>query len=253
MNLTATSSEGYDKAGARISRAPVKPDFLSFFILIVGYVAVSMLFSEARLYAPVAGGVPAIWWTGVIGKACGIAVMAALIGYRLKALGRDWRSAGWGKAEPLAELLFAFGCASVVWAISFFFLSGHANQGALATHAHEDLKTSSGWWLAFLSSCVLTGIREELVYRGGLRAFMAGGIGGSSTNDLRFVLVSGVVFAAGHWLASPSAYVVYALMGAVFAGTLVGSGSLRAVMLAHILVNTAHLSGLGNYVRHLLG
>lgn len=65
--------------------------------------------------------------------------------------------------------------------------------------------------------------------------------------------MSGVVFSAGHWLADPVAYVVYALMGAVFAGTLVRSGSLRAVMLAHILVNTAHLYGLGNYVRYLFG
>lgn len=226
---------------------------MSLFILLLGYVAAGTVFNEPRLYAPVSGLLPLAWWTGVVGKACVVAVMAALIGYRLKALGRDWRSAGWGKVMPLEELLFAFGCASVIWAISFFFLSVHANQGAIATHAHEDLKSSSGWWLAFLSSCVLTGIREELVYRGGLRAFMAGGAGGSSKYDLRFVLVSGVAFAAGHWLASPGAYVVYALMGAVFAGTLVRSGSLRAVMLAHILVNTAHLYGLGNHVRYLFG
>mgnify|MGYP001575867167 FL=1 len=246
-------SEGYDKAGARISRAPVKSNFLSFFILIAGYITVSMFFSEAKLYAPLVGGIPVMWWTGVIGKSLGVAVMAALIGYRLKVLGRDWRSAGWGEVQPLKELLFALGCAAGVWAISFLFLSEHANQGAIASHAHEDLKSASGWWLAFLSSCVLTGIREDLVYRGGLRAFMAVGTGGSPKDDLRFALVSGVVFAAGHWLASPGAYVVYVLMGAVFAATLVRSGSLRAVMLAHILVNTAHLYGLGNYVRYVFG
>lgn len=124
-----------------------------------------------------AGILPLAWWTGVIGKSFGIAVMTALIGYRLRVLGRDWRSAGWGEVEPLKELLFALGCAAVVWTISFFFLSEHANQGAIVSRAHEDLKSSSGWWLAFLSSCALTGIREELVYRGGLRAFMAGGMG----------------------------------------------------------------------------
>lgn len=226
---------------------------MSYFVLIAGYLAVSMLFGEPKLYTPVSGVIPTIWWTDVIGKAVGIAVLAALIGYRLKSLGRDWRSAGWGEAKPLKELLYALGCAAAVWAIAFFFLAEHANQGAVTSHAHDDLRSSSGWWLAFLSTCVLTGIREELVYRGGLRAFMTGGSGGSSKDDLRFVLVSGVVFAAGHWLSSPGAYVVYALMGAVFAGTMVRSGSLRAVMLAHVLVNTAHLYGLGNYVRYLLG
>lgn len=224
---------------------------MSVFLLIAGYLTTSMLFAEPKLYAPVSGLLPLAWWTNVIGKACGIAVMTALIGHRLKTLGRDWKSAGWGKAEPLKELAYAVGCAAVVWGIAFFLLAENANQGGIANHAHDDLRSSSGWWLVFLSSCLLTGIREELVYRGGLRAFMSGSALGSAKEELRFVLVSGVVFAAGHWLSSPSAYVVYALMGAVFAATLVRSGSLRAVMLAHILVNTAHLFGLGNYVRYL--
>lgn len=226
---------------------------MSLFILLMGYVAAGAVFNEPRLYSPVAGLLPLAWWTGVVGKTCGIAMMTALIGYRLKSSGRGWKSAGWGRAEPLKELGYAAACAGVVWVIAFFLLADDANQGGLANHAQDDLRSSSGWWLVFLSSCLLTGVKEELVYRGGLRAFLSGGASGSIRDDVKFVLVSGVVFAAGHWLSSPGAYAVYALIGGVFAVTLARSGSLRAVMIAHILVNTAHLYGLGHYVRWRFG
>lgn len=183
---------------------------MSLFILLLGYVAAASLF------------------TGVAGKACVIATMAALIGYRLKVSGRSWEAAGWGKVEPPKEIAYAAACAGAVWAVSFLLLPADANQGSLASHVQDDLKTSSGWRLTFLSMCVLTGIKEELVYRGGLRAFLPDG-------DVKFVLISSAVFAAGHWLSGPAAYAVYALTGAVFAWTLVLSGSLRAVMLAHVL------------------
>lgn len=198
------------------------------FILLLGYVAASALF------------------TGIVGKACVIATMAALIGYRLKSTSRSWEAAGWGRVEPLREFGYSAACAVAVWTIAFFLLPGDANQGSLSSHARDDVKFTSGWWLAFLSTCLLTGVKEELVYRGGLRAFLPGG-------DVKFVLVSAVVFAAGHWLSGPAAYAGYAMVGAVFAVTLVRSGSLRAVMLAHVLVNTAHLFGLGNWVRWKLG
>lgn len=222
-------------------------------LLLLAYLAAAVVFTEPRLYALLTGLLPLAWWTGVVGKALVIATMVVVIGHRLKATDRDWRFAGWGKWEPLRELGFAAGCAGAVWLISFFLLADNANLGGISNHAQDELKSSSGWWLAFFSSCVLTGIREELVYRGGVRAYLSVGTAGSARSDLRFVLVSGVIFAAMHWLSSASAYVVYALIGAVFAVTFVRSGSLRAVMLAHILVNTAHLYGLGNYVRYLFG
>lgn len=222
-------------------------------ILILAYLAAAVVFTEPRLYVPLTGLLPMAWWTGVVGKGLVIAAMVVVIGRRLKATDRDWRFAGWGKWEPLRELGFAAGCAGAVWFISFFLLADNANLGGISNHAQDDLKSSSGWWLAFISSCVLTGIREELVYRGGVRAYLSVEGAGSAKTEFRFVLVSGVLFAAMHWLSSASAYLVYALIGAVFAATFLRSGSLRAVMLAHILVNTAHLCGLGNFVRYKLG
>lgn len=253
MNPLAMSSEGCDKAGARAARAPAEALYswdMSLFFLIAGYVAASMMFNEPRLYSSVSGLIPTIWWTAVFGKLCTLAVMAALIGYRLKSLSLGWKPAGWGRLEPARELRWAAACALVVWVVAELFLRDDSNRAGAAAAA--SVASSSGKLIFFLSSCLLTGMLEELVYRGGLRAFLSRGDESRKANAV-FVCVSAAMFSAFHWLSSPADYVVYAVMGAVFAGTLVRSGSLRAVMLAHVLVNTAHLYGLGNYVRYLLG
>lgn len=255
MNPIAAPSEGCDEAGARISRAPAKALYsrgMSVFILIAGYLAASLVFREPGLYAPVSGVIPLVWWTAVFGKLCVAAVMTALIGYRLKRLSLDWRAAGWGKAEPLRELGWAGLCAAVVWIISFFLLRADSNQGAVLKWSGLVDGGSSGKLLFFLSACLLGGTLEELVYRGGLRAFLCRGEDSAGAN-VTFIAASALVFAAFHWVAGPADFLVYAAMGGVFAATLVRSGSLRSVMLAHILVNTAHLFGLGHYVRYLFG
>lgn len=226
---------------------------MSFFILIVGYITISMLFAEPKLYVSFAGVMPMIWWTSVVGKLFSLTVMAALIGYRLNTLSLGWKAAGWGKMEPLRELRWAAACALGVWGLSFFFLPSDSNQVAILKWTGVIEGSASGKLLFFLSGCLLTGMLEELVYRGGLRAFICRGVEDSRRANGIFIAVSAALFAAFHWVSRPIAYVAYAGMGAVFAATLVRSGSLRAVMLAHILVNTAHLFGLGNYVRYLFG
>lgn len=226
---------------------------MSLFILIAGYITVSMFFAEPKLYASVAGFIPTIWWTSVIGKLCTLMAMAALIGFRLKSQSLDWKAAGWGKLEPLRELGWAAVCALGVWGLSFFFLSSDANKSAALKWTGVIEGGAPGKILFFLSACLLTGTLEELVYRGGLRAFICRGNEDSGRANGIFILSSALLFATFHWLSNPLAYIAYAGIGAVFAATLVRSGSLRAVMLAHILVNTAHLFGLGNYVRYLFG
>lgn len=225
---------------------------MSFFILIVGCVTASMLFREPNLYAPVTGLIPEIWWTAVFGKLLTLAAMVGLIGYRLKSLSLSWTAAGWGKVEPLRETGWAVACAAAVWIPSFFFLRSDSNQASLDKWTMIVERNPSGKLLFFLSACLLTGILEELVYRGGLRAFLCRGEESVRAN-VKFIVASAAMIAAFHWVARPVDVIVYSAMGAVFASTLVRSGSLRAVMLAHILVNTAHLYGLGNYVRYLFG
>lgn len=225
---------------------------MSVFLLIAGYIAASVIFREPRLYAPISGVIPLVWWTEVFGKLCVLAAMTALIGYRLKRLSLDWRAAGWGKAEPLRELGWAGLCAAIVWLISFFLLRADSNQGGVLRWAGLVDGASSGRPLFFLSACLLGGTLEELVYRGGLRALLCRGEDSARAN-VRFIVASALVFAAFHWVAGPADFFIYAAMGGVFAATLVRSGSLRAAMLAHILVNTAHLFGLGHHVRYLSG
>lgn len=225
---------------------------MSYFLLFAGYLTASVLFQFPELYAPVAGAISLMWWTSVFGKAAVLGTMITLIGSRLKTLSLSWKEAGWGKVEPLRELAWAGVCALIVWGISFFLLPDDANRGAV--EKAEILKANaSGKFMLFLSSCLLTGMLEELIYRGALRAFICGRRENDRRADAIFVAVSAIVFASFHWLSSPIFYVVYAGMGAVLATVLVASGSLRAVMLAHILVNTAHLLGLGNYIRWRLG
>lgn len=225
---------------------------MSVFLLIAGYITARLLFSEPSLYAPVSGLIPTIWGTSVFGKLCSLAAMTALIGYLLKTRSLGWKAAGWGKAEPLREICWAAICAVVVWGGSFL-LPSDANHSALFKWTPVIEQGASGKLLFFLSACLLTGILEELVYRGGLRAFICRGIEDNGRPNAVFIVVSATLFAAFHWVSTPIAFAVYAAMGMVFAATLVRSGSLRAVMLAHILVNTAHLFGLGNYVRYLFG
>jgi len=199
---------------------------VSLFIVIAGYLAAGIIFEGSGL---------------VLSKACVLASMIALIGYRLKSTGLGWKAAGWGPADPLRELAWAGGCALAVWALAFFFLHADSNQAGVSRWSAV-LDRPDGKLVFFVSGCLITGVLEELVYRGALRAYIR--------RDAAFVAASALLFSAFHFLSTPWDYVVYAAIGAVFAGTLVASRSLRAVMLAHVLVNTAHLFGLGNWVRY---
>lgn len=202
---------------------------MSLFILIAGYLAAGIIFEGAGL---------------ILSKACVLASMIALIGYRLKTTGLGWKAAGWGPIDPLREFSWAGVCALAVWTLAFFFLRADSNHAAVSKWSAV-LDQPNGKLVFFVSCCLITGVLEELVYRGALRAFIR--------RDSAFVAASALLFAAFHGLSTPWDFVVYAAMGAVFAGTLIASRSLRAVMLAHILVNTAHLFGLGSRVRHLFG
>ncbi|MDD5628450.1 MAG: CPBP family intramembrane metalloprotease [Elusimicrobia bacterium] len=219
------------------------PSVLSLFLVTGVYFAASTLLREPDAYRRLAFLLPPDWWGEVAGKGGVLVLLWLVISWRLRCESRGWDAAGWnafsGKNAG-RELAWALGCAALVIVAGESFLNrgpGPSNWAAAEKWDRNMASAGAGKYVVFVLGTILTGINEELFYRGGFFAFLRGrGCRGLAV----FLAASSVVFATFHGLSSAADYAIYAAMGAVFAVTLAVSGSLRSVILAHILVNGFH-------------
>lgn len=216
-------------------------------LMIIGvYIISSWLLREPGTYQSLSFLLPPDWWADVAGKSAVLGFLLLIINYRLRREFRGWDALGWSDfsiGRLGRELAWGLACASMVVIISELFLSSGrtpSNWAAAEQGVRIMDSAGAGKYAILALGTILTGINEELFYRGSFFAFMRSMFGGGRRGLTAFVVISSVVFATFHGLSSLGDYIVYAVMGAVFAVTLAASASLRAVVLAHILVNAFH-------------
>lgn len=232
-----------DKGTGPETVGPRSPSALSLLLTAAVYVVTPWLLMDPDICRSLAFLLPPDWWREVAGKVGILVFLWLIITWRLRCESRTWDALGWRglPVESLGrELPWALACAGLVIVLGELFLNNGpvpSNQDAVERLGPIIDSPGAGKYALLALGTVLTGIKEELFYRGSFFAFLRGeGRRGLAV----FVVMSSVVFAAFHGLSTFGDYVVYAVMGAVFAVTLAASGSLRAVMLAHILVNGFH-------------
>lgn len=221
----------------------------SMLLVFGAYVAAKSLFVGAPLYDRLAWIMPVEWWANAVGMVLTLGVLWAIVAYRLNCESLSWEDAGWSAPALPRELAWGGACAAAVLAVGELLLTSTSNSASVERWRAVVDSGLVGKILALISIGLLTGIMEELVYRGALFAFTRRRWGRELRGRTAFVAASAVFFAAMHGLSGWADYLVYALIGALFAGTLAASSSLRAVMLAHVLVNSAHVVGWGRYLR----
>ena len=168
-----------------------------------------------------------------------LAVMSGLMAVCLRLTGQTWadlglkaslsrREAAWGAVAGLA----VYG--SITAFHSFEHASARQPEAALSALIFSP---SRSWFHALFSISLLTGVLEELVYRGAIVGFLRRGFGGGAVAAGLAAFVSGLVFSVMHPLTGLNAYILYAGIGAGLSLVYMHTGSLGTVILAHVLAN----------------
>lgn len=121
--------------------------------------------------------------------------------------------------------------------------SFHVFEYASPRQAEETISSlldapRKNWLEAFLSVGLITGVLEELVYRGAIVGFLRRGFGGGAAAAGLAAFVSGLVFSLMHPLSGLNAYVLYGAIGVGLSLVYMHTGSLGVVMLAHVVANS---------------
>lgn len=156
----------------------------------------------------------------------------------------------WITSSTWADLGLTFSLTrrEVVWGVAAgFAVSGaiacfHSLKDASPRQAEEALTVlfnspQQSWVQAFLGIGLITGMLEELVYRGAIVGFLRRGFGGGTAAAGLAAFVSGLVFSLTHPLTGLDAYVLYGAIGVGLSLVYMHTGSLSAVMLAHVIAN----------------
>lgn len=217
----------------------------SIFLVFGSYVAAKSLFVGSRIYGPLSALMPEFWWQHLFGMTLVAGVVGGMIAYRLRRESLEPSAIGLGPARWAREAAWAIAVTAIVIVIDELLLTSSSNSSSVG--AWSAAVESGGWGRAgsLYAVGLMTGVQEELVYRGSLFAFLGKRWGTGPRARAAFVFVSAVIFASLHGLSGAVDYAVYALLGAVLASALVLSGSLRTVMAAHVMVNCILIMGWG--------
>lgn len=169
-----------------------------------------------------------------------LSAMAGLMGACLKLTASTW--ADLGLMFPLSRRELFWGVITglaVYAAINSFHIFENASprqsEGAISSLMDSPRQN---WLEAFLSVGLITGVLEELVYRGAIVGFLRRGFGGGTAAAGLAAFASALIFSVMHPLSGLNAYVLYGAIGAGLSLVYMHTGSLGVVMLAHVVANS---------------
>lgn len=169
-----------------------------------------------------------------------LGAMAGLMGVCLKLTSLTWADLGLKLPVTRREMIWGvFAGLAVYGTINSFHVFEHASPRQTEESLSALLDAPRQHWLvAFLSVGLITGVLEELVYRGALVGFLRRGFGGGAAAAGLAAFASGLIFSVMHPLSGLNAYVLYAAIGASLSLVYMHTGSLGVVMLAHVVANS---------------
>ncbi len=101
--------------------------------------------------------------------------------------------------------------------------------------------TSPVWnWVDLTFGLLMVGICEELIFRGFLHTF----ISRYTANSCAIIVISSVAFGLIHWSLGLHVVIITSTIGAVFMIAYLRTGSLPAIMLAHLAINFIDFAGI---------
>jgi membrane protease YdiL (CAAX protease family) len=153
----------------------------------------------------------------------------------------DWLPGGWWTGAAWGIVLLA--CALLIAQVAAI----RGNETGLST-ARKQMTSIEGVLphtpvelKLFLAVSLAAGVGEEIVYRGYLLAYFDSPVGPAGA-----VLASTLMFGLGHAYQGAAGIVRTGIVGLLYAGTYVGTGSLLAPMLLHVVTDAT--SGLLAYL-----
>lgn len=171
-----------------------------------------------------------------------ILVLWAGSGRPLEGLVRlDWLPEGWWTGAAWGAVLLA--CALLIAQVAAI----RGNETGLSaarrqmTSIEGVLPHTPGELKLFLALSVAAGVGEEIVFRGYLLAYFGGLVGPTGA-----VLASTLLFGWGHLYQGAAGIVRTGIVGLLYAGAYVVTGSLLAPMLLHVVMDAA--SGMVAYL-----
>lgn len=169
-----------------------------------------------------------------------LGAMAGLIAVCLKLTALTWADLGAKISLTRREIVWGVVAGFAVYGtINSFHVLEHASPRQTEASLSSLFDAPRQHWLeAFLSVGLITGVLEELVYRGALVGFLRRGFGGGAAAAGLAAFASGLIFSVMHPLSGLNAYVLYAVIGAGLSLVYMHTGSLGVVMLAHVVANS---------------
>ena len=171
-----------------------------------------------------------------------ILVLFAVLGRPLEGLVRlDWLPRGWWTGAAWGVVLLA--CALLIAQVAAI----RGNETGLSAARKQMssvegvLPHTSGELKLFLALSLAAGVGEEIVFRGYLLPYFDGLVG-----PARAVLASTLIFGLGHAYQGAAGIVKTGIVGLFCAGAYIGTGSLLAPMLLHVVIDAA--SGMVAYL-----
>lgn len=211
---------------------------LSALVIFAAYVACKVAVSSPIVEAVVIPRISRVWWLVSYSNILIFAAMVALMTGCMKVCGIGWTELGWSRQLSRRDTAVGLWAGFTIFVV-LSFLRDSSGRGRTVEPVLNDLDfTKVGTWAHWiLATGVLTGIGEELLYRGAIVGFLSRGFGGGIVAAAIAATVSGLFFAIMHPLSGLDAYVVYGGIGVFLSLVYLQTNSLRAVMLAHVVAN----------------